>query len=688
MEYFKNRHIPFYYLYDTRGSELYNEITQLTEYYPYRKEEEILLNYASEILAFKDDLKTEGITLVEFGAGYSLKTEIIIKELLSKYSNVIFVPIDVSESACEYSSKKYNCFTNLKVEPFVGTYESYLNANINYNNRVIYLWLGSSIGNLPEIEQIEFLNKFSASMTYRDVLLIGFDSVYKPKKVIYEAYNDSKGVTAKFIMNIIPHLKNKYNLNINEDDFEYDGSWNEEFSRMEMNLKCIKNTLVSDLENKIEEEIKAGEKIFVEYSHKFSSEYLEKLSNASNLTLSKIWFTDDKYFMFGVFLKSLLPLWERTNFIFQNLLGYENLHTQPIDLRNPFVFYLGHIYTFYDIKVFNLNENDKFFQLFERGRDPLVESPENCHRHSSVVKFSSYPHYTQILKYNEKIKEKLINQIKEEGYSFNLLCSVEHEIMHQETLMYMIRMTECNLPVSIPSEYSFHEKKIIKIPKRNISQGTNETFTWDNERPKHVIEVDEFKVDSHPVTWKEFKEFLDVHPDLLSKIINLNQDFQVRVSSSVWVDFEKAKDLPAWVSLNVAKSFTEWKSKSGTRCRIITENEYDSLLSQLKDFKKGNLNFKNFHAMPVGFFNDVSDDGVYELMGNGWELTNSLFRPFQGFQQMQIYNEYSKDFFTDSHYVLKGAGPFTDQTLCRGSFRNWYQHNYVYQTSKFRLVYY
>ena len=254
MEYFKNRHIPFYYLYDTKGSEIYNEITQLTEYYPYRKEEEILQNYAQEILTFKDDLKTEGITLVEFGAGYSLKTEIIINNLLSKYSYVTFVPVDVSQSACEYSEKKYVSISNLKVEPFVGTYDTYLQENIIYNTRVIYLWLGSSIGNLPENEQIEFLSKFSENMTYRDVLLIGFDSVYKQKKVIYEAYNDSKGVTAKFIMNIISHLKNKYNLNINEQDFEYYGVWNEELSRMEMNLKCIKDTRIfSDSENSYEE---------------------------------------------------------------------------------------------------------------------------------------------------------------------------------------------------------------------------------------------------------------------------------------------------------------------------------------------------------------------------------------------------------------------------------------------------
>jgi formylglycine-generating enzyme required for sulfatase activity len=395
--------------------------------------------------------------------------------------------------------------------------------------------------------------------------------------------------------------------------------------------------------------------------------------------------------MFGMFLKNLTPLWDRTTFIFKELIGYENLHKQPIDLRNTFAFYLGHIYTFYNIKVLKMVEQENYFQLFERGRDPLVDHPENCHRHSDASKFISYPHYSEILKYNESVKEKIMTHLVEEGYTYNLVCSIEHEIMHQETLLYMIRMAECNLPVTLPENYSTPANKIITIPKRKVLQGTNETFTWDNEQPQHEIEVEEFKVDSLPVTWNDMKAFVNENLHLLPKMINitLNNDvMKVRISSSVWVDFEKAKDLPAWVSLEIANSYSEWKSKSDIRTRIMTENEYDSMASALKETQNGNINFKNYHAMPVGYYEDKSEDGVYELMGNGWELTSTLFRPFEGFQPMQIYQEYSQDFFTDSHLILKGAGPFTADTLCRRSFRNWYQYNYVYQTSKFRLVYY
>ena len=94
-------------------------------------------------------------------------------------------------------------------------------------------------------------------MTNRDIFLIGFDTVYKDKSVIFKAYNDDLGVTRKFIMNILKHMIDKYNLLINENDFEYEGCWNEEYSRMEMLLKCINDTQVMSANRDDSEKIKA-----------------------------------------------------------------------------------------------------------------------------------------------------------------------------------------------------------------------------------------------------------------------------------------------------------------------------------------------------------------------------------------------------------------------------------------------
>jgi len=118
----------------------------------------------------------------------------------------------------------------------------------------------------------------------------------------------------------------------------------------------------------------------------------------------------------------------------------------------------------------------------------------------------------------------------------------------------------------------------------------------------------------------------------------------------------------------------------------MTENKFDSLASKIFNIKNGNVNYKNAHEMLIGFYNDFSD-GIGELFGNGWELTSTPFQPFEGFKPMEIYNEYSSDFFTDHHYVLKRASPFTCTDIIRKSFRNWYQEKYSYHASKFRLVY-
>src|SRR5690606_1380050 len=151
-----------------------------------------------------------------------------------KYKRVKFIPIDVSESACQLTFEKYKHFENLTVEPYVGRYDQYFEEKKTYKTSVIYVFLGSSIGNLEEDEQVNFLKNVSEILTFDDHLLVGFDTIYKDKEIIELAYNDSKGIAAEFILNILSHLKKLFNLKINNEDFDYSGKWNEEGERMEM----------------------------------------------------------------------------------------------------------------------------------------------------------------------------------------------------------------------------------------------------------------------------------------------------------------------------------------------------------------------------------------------------------------------------------------------------------------------
>lgn len=688
MNYIENKAIPYYYLYDKLGSELFDEITSVEEYYPFKTEKQILIDQVEKIFHNRI-MESDKINLIEFGAGFSVKTKIIIERLSTLYKEVVFIPIDVSESACLLSKEKFSYLDNVKVIPYVCSNDEFLDKLFTFDSPVIYLFLGSSIGNMIQSQQLEFLNRLNKVINFQDEIIIGFDcepSETKDKSVILAAYNDKKGVTAKFILNILKHFQQLYELNINNDDFEYYSLFNEEYSRVEMYLNCIKDTIVSDKnDNKIT--IKQGEKIFVEYSHKFSKAKVENICSKSNLMLVNIYTDQKNYFMLCSIKKDIECVFELTNRIFEKYIGYENLDLKPIEVRNKFIFYLGHISTFYDIKTFNLPENEIFYQLFERGRDPILSSLE-CHRHSKID--VEYPDYKEIIEYNNKIRNKTKDFILKNGFTYNLMMSIEHELMHQETLYYATRFIKRDIEISnLPENYTPPEKKILKIPSRKILQGKKYQFGWDNEFPIHEVEVKSFNVDNLPITWADFREFLE--NTKTDEVLFLNNydlnTHKIRINESNWIDYEKGKNLPAWVNLEVALKYVDFCNKKGVKCRLMTEDEFDSLSSVLDSFLKGNINFKNLNSMPVGFYNDFTEDGVGELYGNGWELTSTKFRPFEGFKQMKLYKEYSNDFFTDYHYVVKGASPYTPSTICRRSFRNWFQFNYQFHTCKFRLVY-
>jgi iron(II)-dependent oxidoreductase len=243
------------------------------------------------------------------------------------------------------------------------------------------------------------------------------------------------------------------------------------------------------------------------------------------------------------------------------------------------------------------------------------------------------------------------------------------------------------LPVVLEENYPPPRKEKRKIESKTFYQGMNDTFVWDNEMPKHLISVDSFVIDNLPVTWDEMLPFLDENPEVSQKLTNLNDSMQIRVTLSTWIDLPRGKYLPAWVNLEIAQLFVKWKNGKGVKCRLMTENEFDSLATDVISIKKGNVNFRHSHAVQVGYYNDYSKEGVGELFSNGWELTETPFRPFEGFQPQNNYEEYSQDFFTNFHFVLKGASPFTHADIIRKSFRNFYQLNYPYHIAKFRLVY-
>jgi iron(II)-dependent oxidoreductase len=146
-------------------------------------------------------------------------------------------------------------------------------------------------------------------------------------------------------------------------------------------------------------------------------------------------------------------------------------------------------------------------------------------------------------------------------------------------------------------------------------------------------------------------------------------------------------DTPVYVSQAEASAYARWKGR-----RLMTEPEFHRAAYGSRDgvaataqAPEGFYDFAGFDPVPVGAF-PPSPFGAFDLVGNGWEWTSTVFAPFGGFVPMASYPEYSADFFDRQHYVLKGASPATARELVRPSFRNWFRANYPYVYAKFRTV--
>ena len=292
--------LPPKYFYDDRGSELFEQICDLPEYYPTRTEAWILNEYAHEIAEI-----TGTCELVELGSGSSTKTHFLLNAY-QKVANLLtdsipdafsYIPVDVSGGILKTSvlhlQQKYS---NLSIEGLLGTYDEalvYLGKN-HHRSRMIF-FLGSSIGNFTPSESNDFLGKVSHALTKGDYFLLGLD-LQKPKQILEAAYNDSQQVTAAFNLNMLAHLNWRFRGDFDLDLFTHQAIYNQIDHQIEMYLyaRSPHQASLDILDLKVQ--FQAGESILTEISRKFDLAAVQVQLRSQGLETIKIWTDPQQWF--------------------------------------------------------------------------------------------------------------------------------------------------------------------------------------------------------------------------------------------------------------------------------------------------------------------------------------------------------------------------------------------------------
>lgn len=379
----------------------------------------------------------------------------------------------------------------------------------------------------------------------------------------------------------------------------------------------------------------------------------------------------------------------------------EGLYERPVPERHRLIFYFGHLEAF-DWNLIGQaasvpSFHPEFDQLFAFGIDPKPgQRPQDERSH--------WPEASAVQRYNARVRktvDDLSNHVPEQMLS----VALEHRLMHAETFAYLLhslsfdqKNVQTVAPLS-PSPSPIHQ--MLEIPGGTVTLGLprehhsgEDLFGWDNEFDSHEVSVPAFSMSKYKVTNGEYLPFVQAGakpPHFWS----WRQDrWHWR---GMWGEVPLPMDWPVYVTHEEARAFAAWAGK-----RLPTEAEFHRAAygtmhaEEERSYpwgedppasRRGNFGGNRWDPIPVTA-TPLGDSafGISQLLGNGWEWTSTVFRPFPGFRSFPFYPGYSAPFFDGEHYVLKGASSRTDTRLLRRSFRNWFRPNYPYVYAGFRCV--
>lgn len=273
--------LPCRYFYDARGSELFEEITRLPEYYPTRTEACVLADHAHEMI---EEIGA-GDVLVEFGSGSSLKTEILLARV---HARIAYVPIDVSAAALAGAEARLSLrFRHLDVRPLLGDFSQPIVFPSDLEaRRKIGFFPGSTIGNLSPPDAIQLLAHFGRLLGADARLIVGID-LKKDARTLVRAYDDSAGVTAAFNLNLLARINRELGANFDTSAFRHEAIYDPVEGRIEMHLVSVPDQMVALCGRKFH--FDAGERIHTENSYKYSVPSFQSLASASGWRPVRFW---------------------------------------------------------------------------------------------------------------------------------------------------------------------------------------------------------------------------------------------------------------------------------------------------------------------------------------------------------------------------------------------------------------
>jgi iron(II)-dependent oxidoreductase len=438
--------------------------------------------------------------------------------------------------------------------------------------------------------------------------------------------------------------------------------------------------------------------------------------------------------------RSALAAWYRKNrarsrALF-DLLAEEAYYSRPIALRHPIVFYEGHLpgFSFNTLVKKGLGRpsiDTRLEALFARGIDPHEGTGgAGGAGGSGGAGAGQWPSRDAVHQFADEADRQVVDalfngDIEQPGHpmldraeaAFTIL---EHEAMHQETLLYMWHRLPFEQKLR-PADYtpsaggSPPPAEWIRIPPGRATLGVprgSNRFAWDNESPALGVEVPAFEIERHDVTNERFQEFVDAG--------GYRDATWWRPEDWAWVQregvahplFWERQDgrwhwrgmfglmplplaWPVYVSHAEASAFARWRG-----ARLPTEAEFQRAAFGSPAGERahpwgdgeptaaqGVFDFSSWDPQAAGSHpSGASAWGVEDMVGNGWEWTSTTFGPFPGFETMASYPEYSADFFDGEHFVMKGASAATARELLRPTFRNWFRARYPYVYATFRCA--